>query len=47
MSLLQLQGRIYLTAYVIREEREDKNIFMWLGITACVIKEEERGLHAA
>jgi hypothetical protein len=47
LLLLQQQGRIYLTACVIRDEREEKIMFVWLGINACVIKEGERGLHAA
>jgi hypothetical protein len=47
LPLLQRQRRIYLTACVIREEREGKILFVWLGISACVIKGGERGLHAA
>jgi hypothetical protein len=32
---------------VIREEREEEILFVLLGMTACVIKVGERGLHAA
>jgi hypothetical protein len=47
LPLLQRPRRIYLTACVIREERERKILFVWLGMNACVIKGGERGLHDA
>jgi hypothetical protein len=42
MRLSLLQRRIYLTACVIREEREGEILFVWLEMTACVIKGGER-----
>jgi hypothetical protein len=47
LPLLQHQRCIYFTACVIREEREEEILFVLLGMTACVIKVGERGLHAA
>jgi hypothetical protein len=41
------ERRIYLTTCVIREERVGGILFVWLGMTACMIKGGERELHAA
>jgi hypothetical protein len=44
---LQRQRRIYLTACVIKDDREGKILFVWLEMNECVIKGGERVLHAA